>query len=336
MKKRKVYALIFVMTLAMMMCVLTACDTSIEEVETTIYLEYPEDMQEMGFTEPLELESVPERAVILTAGPELALYELGVGIVGYYDSIVVETPQEIQDTATKFINMSDTFDTEAVVSLEPDIIFLLYTYEDTYGELFESMGIPVYYLNGAHGIAYDAIKMQTQAFVDAFSQEEEVGEEIMSRFTDLEERMAELGDKYADIDVLVMMSADYGVAVFHYVQTSNGSLRNMLDMLNFNTVGVEEFNSSGMVSLDREYALANWEPDYIFFATMGEDYESAQEEADMMTSGDNDEDQFWETLTADMCGEIIGLPVLYTSGGGIQVVDTINELIDYLEDLIGY
>ena len=87
-------------------------------------LEYPQDMQELGFTEPLVLDEMPQRVVSLSTAPVLALYELGVNLVGVPTSSVVTWPSELQDNAqtVSFSAMSaDDFDYESVVSLEPDL-----------------------------------------------------------------------------------------------------------------------------------------------------------------------------------------------------------------------
>ena len=59
------------------------------DTEGKFVLEYPEDMQELGYTDPIVLDEVPERVVSLSAAPVLALYELGVNLVGIPNSMVV-------------------------------------------------------------------------------------------------------------------------------------------------------------------------------------------------------------------------------------------------------
>ena len=62
------------------------------DTEGKFVLEYPEDMQELGYTDPIVLDEVPERVVSLSAAPVLALYELGVNLVGIPNSMVVTWP----------------------------------------------------------------------------------------------------------------------------------------------------------------------------------------------------------------------------------------------------
>ena len=67
------------------------------DTEGKFVLEYPEDMQELGYTDPVVLDEVPERVVSLSAAPVLAMYELGVNLVGIPNSMVVTWPEDLQE-----------------------------------------------------------------------------------------------------------------------------------------------------------------------------------------------------------------------------------------------
>ena len=97
------------------------------DTEGKFVLEYPEDMQELGYTDPVVLDEVPERVVSLSAAPVLAMYELGVNLVGIPNSMVVTWPEDLQESTetVSFSVMSpDDFDYESVVDLEPDLVLL--------------------------------------------------------------------------------------------------------------------------------------------------------------------------------------------------------------------
>ena len=99
------------------------------DTEGKFVLEYPEDMQELGYTDPVVLDEVPERVVSLSAAPVLAMYELGVNLVGIPNSMVVTWPEDLQENTenVSFSVMSpDDFDYESVVDLEPDLVLLAY------------------------------------------------------------------------------------------------------------------------------------------------------------------------------------------------------------------
>lgn len=125
-----------------------------ESTEGKFVLEYPEDMQELGYTDPIVLDEVPERVVSLSTAPVLALYELGVNLVGIPNSMVVTWPEDLKESTetVSFSVMSpDDFDYESVVDLDPDLVLLAYNGADTAGKTLESLGIPVYYLYaGSH------------------------------------------------------------------------------------------------------------------------------------------------------------------------------------------
>lgn len=100
------------------------------DTEGKFVLEYPEDMQELGYTDPVVLDEVPERVVSLSAAPVLAMYELGVNLVGIPNSMVVTWPEDLQENTenVSFSVMSpDDFDYESVVDLEPDLVLALLT-----------------------------------------------------------------------------------------------------------------------------------------------------------------------------------------------------------------
>lgn len=213
-------------------------------------MEYPEDMQALGFTEPLVLDAVPQRIVCLSAAPVLALYEMGASLVGIPTSRVVTWPEELVAATepVQFSAMSSSdFDYECIVSLEADLV-LVGSSSTEVGKQIESLGIPVYYVFAGHTVSYDNIKAQTEALVKAFSLDEAStakGEEIMSRFTALEERLASVQPTYADKKVMVLQSSD---TANHYIQTERGTLASIAAMMGFGNVYENE--TASMAKLD--------------------------------------------------------------------------------------
>lgn len=204
-----------------------------EEPENTKFtIEYPADMQALGYTEPLVLDKKPVRVVCLSAAPVLALYELGVNMVGIPNSMVVTWPEDLANSTERvsFSVMSpDDFDYEAVVALEPDLVLLAVNGADTAGATLESLGINVYYLYAGHTVSYDSVKMQTEALINAFSTDAEstaAGEAIMNRFANLEASIDAAKNAFAGTKVMVLQSGD---AETHYIQTKDGTLGSMLD-----------------------------------------------------------------------------------------------------------
>lgn len=294
--------------------------------EQKFVMTYPEDMQALGFTEPLVLESVPQRIVCLSTAPVLALYEMGANLVGIPTSRVVSWPEELKESTetVQFSAMSSSdFDYECIVELEADLV-LVGSSSTEVGEQIESLGIPVYYVFAGHTVSYDNIKAQTEALVKAFSLDEAStakGEEIMGRFTTLEDRLAAVQPVYAGKKVMVLQSGDTSN---HYVQTARGTLASMAAMMGFENVYENE--ASSMTKLDFEQAL-DYNPELVLCVGSG----TAQEHQALMEQAYSENEAYWYSIDAIKNGDVIYLPVEFCSTAGIHVVDSINTLIDCIE-----
>lgn len=287
---------------------------------------YPEDMQALGFTEPLVLESVPQRIVCLSTAPVLALYEMGAKLVGIPSSRVVSWPEELKESTetVQFSAMSSSdFDYESIVALEADLV-LVGSSSTEVGEQIQALGIPVYYVFAGHTVSYDNIKNQTAALTSAFSVDEAStakAEEIMSRFTALEDRLAAVQPVYAGKKVMVLQSGD---ASNHYIQTARGTLASMAAMMGFENVYENE--ASSMTKLDFEQAL-DYNPELVLCVGSG----TAQEHQALMEQAYSENEAYWYSIDAIKNGDVIYLPVEFCSTAGIHVVDSINTLIDCIE-----
>ena len=287
---------------------------------------YPEDMQALGFTEPLVLESVPQRIVCLSTAPVLALYEMGAKLVGIPSSRVVSWPEKLKESTetVQFSAMSSSdFDYESIVALEADLV-LVGSSSTEVGEQIQALGIPVYYVFAGHTVSYNNIKNQTAALTSAFSVDEAStakGEEIMGRFTALEERLAAVQPVYAGKKVMVLQSGD---ASNHYIQTARGTLASMAAMMGFENVYENE--ASSMAKLDFEQAL-DYNPELVLCVGSG----TAQEHQALMEQAYSENEAYWYSIDAIKNGDVIYLPVEFCSTAGIHVVDSINTLIDCIE-----
>lgn len=308
--------------LAMTVCAFAEAPASSE----SFVMEYPEDMQALGFTEPLVLDSVPQRIVCLSTAPVLALYEMGAKLVGIPSSRVVSWPEGLKESTetVQFSAMSSSdFDYESIVALEADLV-LVGSSSTEVGEQIESLGIPVYYVFAGHTVSYDNIKAQTETLVKAFSLDEAStakGEEIMGRFTALEERLASVQPTYADKKAMVLQSSD---TANHYIQTERGTLASMAAMMGFGNV--YENATSSMAKLDMEQAL-DYNPDLVLCVGGG----TAEEHKALMEQAYSENEAYWYSIDAIKNGDVIYLPVEFCSTAGIHVIDNINELVDCIE-----
>ena len=284
------------------------------DTEGKFVLEYPEDMQELGYTDPIVLDEVPERVVSLSAAPVLALYE-------------PEDLQESTETVSFSVMSPDDFDYESVVDLEPDLVLLAYNGADTAGKTLESLGIPVYYIYAGHTVPYESIVGQTNALIDAFSVDEEsaaAGEKIRERFEALDQNMEAAKEAFAGKSVMVLQSS--GDA--HYIQTENGTLGSMAAMIGLENVYTND--QSSMVQLDYEQAL-DYDPD-IVMCVGAEDAEGHKE---LMEKAFAENPEYWNSIPAIAEGRVLYLPVSYVSTAGINVIDCINDLIGTVADFYG-
>ncbi len=294
-----------------------------EETEITSFtLAYPADMQALGYTDPVVLDTPPKRIACMSTYPVMALYELGAPLIAVPSTSVLTYPDDLEAEILPGM-MSDDFDLESVVSLEPDLVIMPTTNQDTYGATLEGLGIPVYYvaISSQTLPVYEVVKSQTQALVDAFSLDESsnaAGEALMGRFTELENRLEELKPTYEGKTVMVLVTSD---PTTHYLQTENGTLGSMLAMLGF--TNVYENDTAGMVPLDMENAL-EYDPDLLVF-TGGLD--QAGMEALVQETFDQNPD-YWNSISAVANGDVICLPSAYVSTAGINILNNIQDLMD--------
>ena len=280
-------------------------------------------MQERGYTEPLTLESEPERVVVMTKSPVLALYELGVEMIAIPEAGSSTVWPEDLDAATEKLNttMNSNFDIETVIALEPDLVVMGYTSEETYGQALDDADIPVYYVDAGHTVSYESTKSQTEALVEAFGEGTEAGEAMLARFDELEARLDSVKDQYADMKVMVLQSSP----PTHYIQTSEGTLASMAAMMGFGNV--YENDAASMAELDREAALS-YDPDLVL--AVGGSATAEEHQAVMEDDFANNPD-YWNSIPAIAGGDILYFPASFIASNGIAIIDNINSLIDMVE-----
>ena len=298
----------------------TAAEAGESEAEPAgVTIEYPENMQARGYTEPVVLETTPQRVACLSSSPVLALYEMGVPMVAIPTSSVVDWPEDLAASAEQLQMAHNTnFDVETVIALEPDLVIMGYTSQETYGNVVSAAGIPVYYVDAGHTVPYDSIKMQTEALVNAFGADSEAGVAMLQRFDDLEARLEDVRAQLEGKTVMVLQSSP----PTHYIQTSAGTLGSMAEMIGL--TNVYENDASSMVQLDYETALS-YNPDLVLCVGMSETGEGHRE---LMEADFANNPEYWNSIPAIANGDVLYLPVRFVSSAGINVVDNIGELAD--------
>ena len=297
----------------------TAAAGESETEPAGVTIEYPANMQQRGYTEPVVLEAMPQRVACLSSSPVLALYEMGVPMIAIPASSVVEWPEDLAASAEQLQMAHNTnFDVETVIALEPDLVIMGYTSQETYGNVVSDAGIPVYYVDAGHTVPYDSIKMQTEALVNAFGADSEAGAAMLQRFDDLEARLEDVRAQLEGKTVMVLQSSPPS----HYIQTSDGTLGSMAEMISL--TNVYENDASSMVQLDYETALS-YNPDLVLCVGMSETGEGHRE---LMEADFANNPEYWNSIPAIANGDVLYLPVRFVSSAGINVVDNIGELAD--------
>ena len=308
---------------------LTSESTPEEKANGEFVLEYPADMQAMGFTEPLKLDHVPENVVILSVAPVLAFYEMGARIAGVPKTVVLDYPEELQKVSglVQFSAMApDKFDAESVVKLNADLVVVSATAADTVGKTLEGLGIPCYYLYSGHTVSYESVKMQTQCIVDAYSRDEASkakAAEIMSRFDKTEANCEAAKKAFAGKKVMVLQSGGDS----HYIQTNKGTLGSMMDMIGFSNVF--ENPGSPMVQLDYEQALS-YEPDVVVCVGSTD----AETHKATMAAAFADKKEYWNAIEAIRDGKWLALPSAYVSNAGLKITENLNTLIETMAEFL--
>lgn len=309
------------MILSIMMLLSMAAFAS-AETDTAVVLNYPETLQKLGYTEPVVLDKMPERVVVMSTAPVLALYELGVNMIAIPKTSAVAWPEDLAANAEQLsVTMNSNFDIETVVAMEPDLVIMGYTSQETYGVVLEGVEIPVYYVDAGHTVSYESIKAQTQILIDAFAPGSDTDADLMQRFEALEARLDTLSSELEGKTCMVLQSSPPS----HYIQTADGTLGSMARMIGL--TNVYENDASSMVQIDYELAL-DYDPDVVLAVGMSPTGE--EHEALMLADFENNHD-YWYSIEAIAEGDMICLPVTYCSTGGINVIDNISNLADLIE-----
>lgn len=304
-----------------------------EEKQQGFVLKYPQDMQDLGYTDDLHLEEMPQRIACMSTYPVMTLYELGANMVAVPSTKVMTYPEDLK--AEQFPNlMSDQFDLERIVATEPDLVILPTSAQDTHGATLKELGIPVYYISISSQEnlpIYEIIKNQTKVFIDAFAKDsaaQAAGQALMQRFDALETQLEEVKKAYTDKKVLVLMTSD---PTSHFIQGENATLGSMLSMMGFQNVYQADAEASkgyghNSAPLDMETALG-YQPDLVVFT--GSLDKTGMEELIQKTISQNP--TYWNSIDAIVSGEYICLPGNYVSTAGINIIENMKNLIEIIE-----
>lgn len=287
-----------------------------DSVEKEFRLEYTEIMKQQGFTEDIVLESKPERVVCVSTSTTPLLFEVGASLVGIPTSTVFETPSDYTGEKLQSL-MSDDFNIETVVALNPDLVIIPSSSKEQYGEALEASNIPVYYTNSGHSATYESVVQEAKVIINAFGKDSENAKKVLQSFDDLDKKMEESKKALEGKTVMI-------IATTEYIQSKSGTAGSMADMIGL--TNVYENEQAGMVPLDQETTLG-YNPDVILAigSSMSEEDNKAVFEAAFAENS-----EYWGSFEAINNDKVIYLPSSYMPSTGIGVVKQISDLIDFV------
>ena len=289
--------------------------------EKTLY--YPGYLQKSE-GETLTLSKMPERIVCLSNAALQILVRCDIHPIAVTrPSSSVDYPDWVKDLPVISTGMS-SLDIEAVLALEPDLVIVGSYQKETYGQQFADAGVHVYYTSEGPSIAYNEAKEEALTLARSFGAEALV-QEIADEFAAVEARAADYRAAHARQSMMIFFHTPGA-----YQQTSQGYLGSMLAMLPFDNLSDTLVDpASRTVPIDTETAIS-MNPDVIFAisptAPTAEVLQSVYEEAFAENA------DLWNQLDAVHNGNVIYLSNEYVTSKGVQIVNSLNKLIDLLEE----
>ena len=289
--------------------------------EKTLY--YPSYLQKSE-GETLTLSKMPERIVCLSNAALQILVRCDIHPIAVTTpSSSVDYPDWVKELPVISTGMS-SLDIEAVLALEPDLVSVGSYQKETYGQQFADAGVHVYYTSEGPSIAYNEAKEEALTLARSFGAEALV-QEIADEFAAVEARAADYRAAHARQSMMIFFHTPGA-----YQQTSQGYLGSMLAMLPIDNLSDTLVDpASRTVPIDTETAIS-MNPDVIFAisptAPTAEVLQSVYEEAFAENA------DLWNQLDAVHNGNVIYLSNEYVTSKGVQIVNSLNKLIDLLEE----
>lgn len=303
----------------------------IREYEYTdeFILEYPSFVE--GY-ETITLDSTPERVVCLTTAPVLALHEMGVNLVVVPSTTVINYPDALLETAEVVTAVtSEDFDIENIIAKNPDLVFIPSSAYEKYGEILESADIPCYVVSTAMLVSdhYEIIKGESDVFTRAFVKDDASADdarEILARFDDLDAKIADAKEVLTGKTYLSAMVNPNGFFVQQDSSTLPGIL-NKLGMVNCYEAKMGE----SMAPADLE-TIVGLENDLQIFIYTTNDMDVAKSSVLEVVAN---QQELWDSVQAVADDNVLYLTTDYWVFGGLQILDSVDSLIDMLLELYG-
>ncbi|MBQ8160324.1 MAG: ABC transporter substrate-binding protein [Clostridia bacterium] len=290
-----------------------------DESACTLY--YPSYMQETE-GESLVLDRMPERIVCLSNAALQILVRCDIHPIAVTSLVAnAEHPDWVYELPTITTGMNG-MDIESIVAMEPDLLIVGNYQKEAYGEQLEAAGIPVYYTSEGPSIAYSQTREEAITLARSFGGDE-MAKEITAEFEKVEARAQSYTSAHPVRSMLIFFYTPGS-----FLQTSEGYLGSILKQLPFENLADTVFDPSMRnVKTDTE-TIVKLNPEIIFAISPAADAEAVREQDEAAFAENPD---LWNTMDAIAQGNIVYLGKDYVSSKGLQVIDSVNNLIDQLE-----
>lgn len=300
-------------------------ESVVEEADGfTMY--YPDYMVETE-GETLQLDEKPEKIIVLSNAALQIMIRCDVRPIAITSlSMGAEYPDWVSELPVISTGKSEV-DTESIIAMEPDLVIMGSYLQEDYGTILDSAGIPVYYTSEGPSITYNEVKAEAIALTKSFGTEQDVAE-TEQEFSDLETRAQEFCDSMEERDAMILFSFPPS-----YQQTSKGYLGSMLSMLPFHNLSdtlIDPDDRTAPLDLEK---LVELNPEVIF--AISPTYDSAEELEASYTEEMQNNSAMWDNLQAVKNDQVIYLSNEYVTSKGIQIIDSMNRLMDQLEETFG-
>ena len=284
---------------------------------------YPSWMQEEN-GEALVLEQKPEKAVILSnSALQIAVRNDIKPIAITNPTASVTYPDWVGELPVIKTGMSE-LDIEGVIALEPDLVIMGSHLKEDYGKQLDDAGIPVYYTSEGPSITYSEVKEEAITLSRSFGGDA-AAKEVEDEFAAVEKRAAEFKESHESKQTMIL----FGAPPSHQ-QTSKGYLGSILSMLPFENLSdtlIDPEDRTAPLDLEK---LVELNPEVIF--AISPTAPTAEVIKGVYTEEFGKTPDIWNALQAVENDNIIYLSNEYVTSKGIHIIESINKLMDMLDE----
>ncbi len=284
---------------------------------------YPSYMQEKE-GEELVLEQKPEKIISLSNSALQILIKCGIKPIAVTKPHkTIDYPDWVKELPVISTGM-DSLDTEMVISMMPDLVIMGSHLKEDFGQQLKDAGIPVYYTSEGPSITYQEVKEEAITLTKSFGTPEQV-KQVEDDFKQVEERAAEYKKSVPSKKMMILFGAPPA-----YQQTSKGYLGSILSMLPFENLTDKTIDPDNRTApLDLE-SLVNINPEVLF--AISPTAPTADTIKQVYLEEFEKNPKIWDNLQAVKNNRLIWLSNEYVTSKGIHIIDSINSLIDMLEE----